>query len=68
MEQFEETRTKSHNQIWDDYQAERKRRAELLLKIERLEVTIRLREKEIELLNKKLKEVLKETEIWRKGR
>ena len=52
------------NQLWDDYQRERKRGAELLLKIERLEATIRLREKEIELLNKKLVEV----QTWRKRR
>ena len=43
----DETRSKSFNQLWDDYQRERKRGAELLLKIERLEATIRLREKEI---------------------
>jgi len=60
----DETRSKSFNQLWDDYQRERKRGAELLLKIERLEATIRLREKEIELLNKKLVEV----QTWRKRR
>ena len=60
----DETRSKSFNQLWDNYQRERKRGAELLLKIERLEATIRLREKEIELLNKKLVEV----QTWRKRR
>lgn len=64
MRQFEEVRQKSYNQLWEDYQRERKRGAELLLKIERLEATIRLREREVELLNKKLVEV----QMWREKR
>ena len=58
----DEVRGKAYNLLWEGYQGERKRSAELLLKIERLEATIRLREREIELLNKKLVEV----QLWQK--
>ena len=60
----DKVREKSYNQLWNDYQRERKCGAESLLKIERLEATIRLREREFELLNKKLVEV----QTWQKGR